>query len=132
MHYLIRDFDAEAFNARKTFLQNWAAEFNRQHKLRKPLELQISDNYRNMYDCVEKVPQAIEVADRAMRKAGITPNHQPIRGGTDGAFLAEKGLACPNIFTGGYNFHSKHELVSLQGMEKAVEVIVNLVQDQEM
>ncbi|OOF40198.1 hypothetical protein BKK56_08330 [Rodentibacter genomosp. 2] len=58
--------------------------------------------------------------------------HKPIRGGTDGAFLAEKGLPCPNIFTGGYNFHSKHELISLEGMEKAVEVITEIVKFKKM
>ena len=74
------------------------------------MECVIEDSYKNMYDTVKNVPQAIKLADAAMKACGITPNHKPIRGGTDGAFLAEKGLACPNIFTGGYNFHSKHEL----------------------
>lgn len=130
LHYLIRDFDHAAFEARKAFVANWVAEFNQRHQLKKPAEVEIKESYRNMFDTVQKVPQAIEVADRAMRKAGIEPLHQPIRGGTDGAFLAQRGLACPNIFTGGYNFHSKHELITLQGMEQAVEVILNILQDE--
>lgn len=79
-----------------------------------------------MYDTVKKVPKSIMLADKAMEKAGIQAIHKAIRGGTDGAWLAEHGLACPNIFTGGYNFHSKHELISLQSMKSAVEVIVNI------
>lgn len=124
--YLIRDFDAAGFEARKQFIQNWVAEFNKQKRLKKTVELVLQDSYKNMFETVQKVPQSIELADRAMKQCGIKPNHQPIRGGTDGAFLAEKGLACPNIFTGGYNFHSKHELISLEGMEKAVEVIIEM------
>ena len=63
-----------------------------------------------------------------MQQCDITPLHKAIRGGTDGARLAEMGIACPNIFTGGYNFHSKHELISLEGMQSAVEVIIKITQ----
>ena len=100
--------------------------------LKKPIELDIQDSYQNMYDVVKNVPQSIELADRAMKAVGVKPSHKPIRGGTDGAFLASKGLACPNIFTGGYNFHSKHELVSLQGMEKTVQVIIEMLKCKEL
>lgn len=81
-----------------------------------------------MYEAVKQVPQSIELADLAMKQCGITPSHKLIRGGTDGSWLAEKRLACPNIFTGGYNFHSKHELITLEGMKDAVNVIVKLVE----
>ena len=124
--YLIRDFDQVNFEQRKAFIYQLVEKFNREKSLKEPVECVIEDSYKNMYDTVKNVPQAIKLADAAMKACGITPNHKPIRGGTDGAFLAEKGLACPNIFTGGYNFHSKHELVTLEGMEKAVEVVIKI------
>ena len=118
LHYLIRDFEQQGFEKRKNFITNTVAEFNRSKHLKVPIELTITDSYHNMYDCVKKVPQAIKLADAA----------KPIRGGTDGAWLAEKGIACPNIFTGGYNFHSKKELITLEGMQNAVEVIVKIAE----
>lgn len=126
LQYLIRDFDQENFLQRKQFIQHLVDEFNQKKQLAKPITLDIQDSYKNMYEMVKQVPQSVELADQAMKKAGISPHHKAIRGGTDGAWLAEKGLACPNIFTGGYNFHSKHELITLGGMKNAVEVIVNL------
>ena len=126
LHYLIRDFDQVNFEQRKAFIYQLVEKFNREKSLKEPVECVIEDSYKNMYDTVKNIPQAIQLADAAMKACGITPNHKPIRGGTDGAFLAEKGLACPNIFTGGYNFHSKHELVTLEGMEKAVEVVIKI------
>lgn len=126
LQYLIRDFDQANFLQRKQFIQHLVDEFNQKKQLSKPVTLDIQDSYKNMYEMVKKVPQSVELVDQAMKKAGISPHHKAIRGGTDGAWLAEKGLACPNIFTGGYNFHSKHELITLEGMKNAVEVIVNL------
>ena len=128
LHYLIRDFDAIEFEKRKQFIRDLVDQFNEQKRLPKPIELEITDRYTNLYEAVKQVPQSIELTDLAMKQCGITPNHKLIRGGTDGAWLAEKGLACPNIFTGGYNFHSKHELITLEGMKDAVNVIVKLVE----
>ncbi|MCE3056517.1 peptidase T [Aggregatibacter actinomycetemcomitans] len=128
LHYLIRDFEWNTFEQRKQFITALVEKFNREKRLPKPIELMISDSYKNMNETVKKVPQSIELADLAMQQCGVTPNHKLIRGGTDGAWLAEKGLACPNIFTGGYNFHSKHELITLEGMKNAVNVIVKLVE----
>ncbi|AFI87859.1 peptidase T [Aggregatibacter actinomycetemcomitans] len=128
LHYLIRDFEWNTFEQRKQFITVLVEKFNREKRLPKPIELMISDSYKNMNETVKKVPQSIELADLAMQQCGVTPNHKLIRGGTDGAWLAEKGLACPNIFTGGYNFHSKHELITLEGMKDAVNVIVKLVE----
>ena len=128
LHYLIRDFDAIEFEKRKQFIRDLVDQFNEQKRLPKPIELELTDSYKNMYEAVKQVPQSIELTDLAMKQCGITPNHKLIRGGTDGAWLAEKGLACPNIFTGGYNFHSKHELITLEGMKDAVNVIVKLVE----
>lgn len=130
--YLIRDFDERAFEERKAFVRQTVEQFNCQKGLKKTVEVEIEDSYKNMYDVVKKKPQAITLADYAMKNCGIKPIHKPIRGGTDGAFLAVKGLVCPNIFTGGYNFHSKHELISLEGMEKAVRVILEMVKCKEM
>ena len=127
MHYLIRDFNAESFVRRKQFVQDWTAKFNAEKGLKQPIECVVQDSYKNMYEAVKKVPQAISIAEKAMEICGVKVIHKAIRGGTDGAFLSANGLACPNIFTGGYNFHSKHELISLEGMEKAVEVIVEMV-----
>lgn len=132
LSYLIRDFDEKAFEERKQFILQQVEKFNAQKRLKKAVDVTIYDSYKNMYNVVRQVPQSIELADRAMKACGIKPIHKPIRGGTDGAFLASKGLACPNIFTSGYNFHSKHELISLEGMEKAVEVIMEIVQCKEV
>ena len=128
LQYLIRDFDSAHFEKRKQFIRDLVEKFNRQKRLLKPVELVLTENYKNMYEVIKQVPQAIEIADLAMKQCNITPNHKLIRGGTDGAWLAEKGLACPNIFTGGYNFHSKHELITLEGMKDAVNVIVKLLE----
>ncbi|WP_109077124.1 peptidase T [Aggregatibacter kilianii] len=128
LHYLIRDFEWDAFERRKQFIIDSVEKFNREKRLPKPIELELTDSYKNMYETVKKVPQSIELADSAMQECGVNPHHKLIRGGTDGAWLAEKGLACPNIFTGGYNFHSKHELITLEGMKDAVNVIVKVVE----
>ncbi|QPB43628.1 peptidase T [Rodentibacter haemolyticus] len=132
LHYLIRDFDLQSFEQRKCFVENWTAKFNQEKGLKRPVECVIQDSYENMYEAVQKVPQAITIAEKAMDFCGIKAIHKPIRGGTDGAFLSERGLPCPNIFTGGYNFHSKHELISLEGMEKAVEVMIEITKFKKM
>ena len=128
LQYLIRDFDSAHFEKRKQFICDLVEKFNQQKRLLKPVELVLTENYKNMYEVIKQIPQAIELADSAMKQCNITPYHKLIRGGTDGAWLAEKGLACPNIFTGGYNFHSKHELITLEGMKDAVNVIVKLLE----
>lgn len=126
LHYLIRDFEQEKFLQRKAFIRQLVNEFNMKKSLKKPVCVEITDSYKNMNDIVKTVPKSVELADKAMQICGIQPIHKAIRGGTDGAWLAEKGLACPNIFTGGYNFHSKHELITLEGMKSAVKVITTI------
>ncbi|MDP9500876.1 peptidase T [Bisgaard Taxon 45] len=126
LHYLIRDFDRVRFEQRKVFIQQLVEHFNQQKQLKKPITLEMKDSYKNMNEVVQTVPQSVELADKAMRACGIEPIHKAIRGGTDGAWLAEQGLACPNIFTGGYNFHSKHELITLEGMQSAVNVMMTI------
>lgn len=125
--YIIRDFDREGLDARKTFMQQKVAELNaRLEKGR--VELVLTDSYFNMKEMVEPHPQVIELAKQAMIDCDIEPLIKPIRGGTDGARLSFMGLPCPNIFTGGYNFHGIHEFISVEGMEKAVNVIVKLAE----
>lgn len=128
LHYIIRDFDARHFARRKAFIEKLVADFNQQKSLKKKIEVEITDSYENMYEVVKQVPHAIEIADQAIKNCGIVPLHKAVRGGTDGAWLAKQGVACPNIFTGGYNFHSKHELISLEGMISAADVIVEIAE----
>ena len=89
--------------------------------------LTIKDQYRNMREQVEPHYHIVEKAVKAMEMAGIKPHIQPIRGGTDGANLSFKGLPCPNIFAGGLNFHGKFEWVTVENMEKAEAVILNII-----
>lgn len=126
MHYLIREFDRERFWQRKQQFEQWLQEFAEQRGLQKQLRCEITDDYQNMYELISHMPQALALARQAMLKCQIKPLESPIRGGTDGAKLAEMGIACPNLFTGGYNFHSKYELASVQSMQSAVDVLVNI------
>lgn len=122
--YIIRDFDRANFDARKRKMEEITAEINKEYPGCATLEM--NDQYFNMREKIEPVMHIIELAEEAMREAGVTPKVQPIRGGTDGAQLSFKGLPCPNIFAGGENFHGRYEYVAIPSMEKAVEVIVNI------
>jgi tripeptide aminopeptidase len=88
----------------------------------------MADQYFNMKQKVEPVKYIVDLAEKAMNDVGLTPKIIPIRGGTDGAQLSWKGLPCPNIFAGGHNFHGPYEFVPVQSMQKAVEVIVRIVE----
>ncbi|WP_305465213.1 peptidase T [Photobacterium leiognathi] len=125
--YIIRDFSREGQEQRKAFMQQKVAELNAQLEKGR-VELVLTDSYFNMREMVEPYPHIIELAKDAMIDCDVKPEIKPIRGGTDGARLSFKGLPCPNIFTGGYNFHGIHEFITVEGMEKAVEVIVKLVE----
>ncbi|WIL40713.1 peptidase T [Pantoea agglomerans] len=126
MLYIIRDFETESFEQRKQTLLQIAAEINKTLHPDCSVTVEITDSYRNMREKVEPFPHIIDLALQAMRDCGIEPVVKPIRGGTDGSSLSWKGLPCPNIFTGGYNYHGKHEFASLNIMAKSVEVIVRL------
>ncbi|WP_117233832.1 peptidase T [Vibrio maerlii] len=126
--YILRDFEREGLEKRKAFMQQKVDELNAQLE-RGSVELQLTDNYYNMKEMVEPHFHVIEIAKRAMQQCDVEPMIKPIRGGTDGARLSFMGLPCPNIFTGGYNFHGIHEFITVQGMEKAVEVIVKIAQE---
>ena len=125
MSYIIRDHDRARFEQKKALMQEVVTFINK--KYGDIVTLELRDQYYNMREMVEPHYHIIEKAVRAMEMAGIQPKVQPIRGGTDGARLSFMGLPCPNIFAGGHNFHGKLEFVPVESMEKAVEVIKNLV-----
>ena len=122
---LIRDHSADGFARRKELIGEVAAQLNARYG-REVAVVRIEEQYRNMKEVLELHPHVVERAREAMVTAGVKPLVKPIRGGTDGARLSFMGLPCPNIFTGGGNFHSLSEYVSLNSMTKAVEVIINI------
>ncbi len=125
--YIIRDHDSEKFEQKKVFM--WSCVDLLQKKYGEGvLKLTLKDQYFNMRNMVEPHPHVIDKAVKAMRMADVEPIIKPIRGGTDGARLSFMGLPCPNIFAGGMNFHGKFEYCSLNTMQKATWVIVNLAQ----
>ena len=123
--YIIRDHDADLFEKKKVWMHNIVGMLNNKYG-EGVLTLTLKDQYYNMRKMVEPHPQVIENALAAMREADVEPIVRPIRGGTDGARLSFMGLPCPNIFAGGMNFHGKFEYCSLNSMEKAVKVIINI------
>jgi len=128
MHYIIRDFNRKNFEARKRKIMEIAKKVGKGLHPDCYIELTIEDSYYNMHEKIVEHPHIIDIAQQAMRDCDIEPQLKPIRGGTDGAQLSFMGLPCPNIFTGGYNYHGKHEFVTLEGMEKAVRVIVRIAE----
>ncbi len=125
--YIVRDHDAGKFEQKKRFLCDCAELMNRKYG-EGTVKLTVKDQYFNMRKMVEPHPQVIDKALEAMRMADVVPVVRPIRGGTDGARLSFMGLPCPNLFTGGINFHGKFEYASLTSMHKAMHVVINLAQ----
>ena len=123
--YIIRDHDFALFEKKKVWMYDIVGMLNNKYG-QGTLTLTLKDQYYNMRKMVEPHPQVIDNALAAMREADVEPIVRPIRGGTDGARLSFMGLPCPNIFAGGMNFHGKFEYCSLNSMEKAVKVIINL------
>ena len=124
--YLLRDHDAASFEARKRRMREAAETLNAKYGAG-TVVLTIKDQYRNMEEIIRQHPFLIEIAEDAVRSAGIEPVIVPIRGGTDGATLSFQGLPCPNLGTGGYNFHGECEFASVQEMESSVQVILNII-----
>ena len=124
LSYILRDHDRARFESRKREMEHLVRKTNSEYPGCASVE--IKDQYYNMREKIEPVMYIIELAEKAMREAGVEPKVQPIRGGTDGAQLSFKCLPCPNIFAGGENFHGRYEFVAIQSMEKATDVIVNI------
>ena len=125
--FIVRDFVTANLAAHEARLKAIAETVIRQYP-QATMEFDVKEQYRNMKEIVSQHPTITGYAEEAYKRAGLTVNKEPIRGGTDGSRLSFMGLPCPNIFTGMHAIHSKHEFVSVQDMEKAVEVLVNLVQ----
>ena len=124
--YIIRDHDRARFESRKAEFQHLVNKINAEFGAG-TASVELKDQYYNMREKIEPVMHIIDLAFAAMEAAGVKPQVKPIRGGTDGAQLSFKGLPCPNIFAGGHNFHGRYEFVPIQSMEKATEVILNIV-----
>ena len=125
MEYIIRDHSREIFEKRKEKMRLIVGEINARYG-ENVVSIEMKDQYYNMREMVEPHPEVIRKAEKAMIEAGVEPIIRPIRGGTDGSRLSYMGLPCPNLFTGGMNFHGKFEYASLDTMKKAVNTIVNL------
>lgn len=126
MVYIIRDHSKEKFEHRKQYMKDAISKVSEKYNGRVTLEL--NDQYYNMKEKVEPVKFIVDIAEEAMKECDITPIIVPIRGGTDGARLSFMGLPCPNIFTGGLNFHSKNECIPIIALEKCSNLIVKIAQ----
>ena len=127
LRYIVREHDRAKFEKLKAVMQQdadvWNARFGEG-----TVKLEIVDSYYNMKEMIEPNMQIIDLAYRAMESLNITPKIQPIRGGTDGSRLSYMGLPCPNLFTGGHYFHGRFEFIVISSMEKAVEVIIRILE----
>lgn len=130
MEYIIRDFDMNSFENRKKVMEDVVNKINGKYG-KNTVVLEMNDQYYNMKEKVEPVKYIVDIVEEAMKETGINPMIKPIRGGTDGARLSFEGLPTPNIFTGGHNFHGKYEYIPTFAMEKAVELVVKIVQKYE-
>ena len=126
LQYIIRDHDAARFGVRKELCREITAFLNAKYG-EGTVDLALRDSYRNMREMIEPHMEIIDKAAAAFRACGVEPVTQPIRGGTDGARLSFMGLPCPNLSTGGYNFHGRKELISVEAMEKMVDVLETIV-----
>jgi tripeptide aminopeptidase len=126
--YIIRDHDKTKFESKKEFFKSCVEFINKKYG-QGTIELLLKDSYYNMREIIEKNFDTIEIAKKSMIQAGVNPIIKPIRGGTDGARLSFMGLPTPNIFTGGHNFHGVYEYIPTFAMEKAVDVILNIVKE---
>lgn len=128
---IVRDFDAKKFKKRKDLLQDFTNKLNKKFakQFGAPIvTLEMKDQYYNMKEKVAPVKFIVDLAEKAMISLGIKPLIKPIRGGTDGCRLSYMGLPCPNIFAGGHNFHGKYEYIPVESMQKAIDVIVKIVE----
>ena len=127
LSYIIRDHDRTQFEYRKRELEHLVNKINAEYG-EGTADIEIRDQYYNMREMIEPVMHIVDLAKEAMTAVGVTPNVKPIRGGTDGARLSFEGLPCPNIFAGGENFHSRYEYLPIPSLEKAEQVILEIIQ----
>ena len=127
LSFIIRDHDRAKFEARKALMEVCAGKLNEKYGAG-TVTVEVKDQYYNMRQQVEPLMHIIDIAFAAMQEAGVEPKVKAIRGGTDGAQLSFKGLPCPNIFAGGLNFHGRYEFVPIQSIEKAMKVVVKIVE----
>ncbi|MCJ1908036.1 peptidase T [Planococcus ruber] len=125
LSYIIRDFDKEKFEAKKQLMQETAEKLQQEYGA-EAVTLELEDQYYNMREKIEPVMEIVDLAENAMKTIGIEPNIVPVRGGTDGSQLSYMGLPTPNIFTGGENYHGQYEFISVDNMEKATRVILEI------
>ena len=125
LSYIIRDHDREKFEERKDFIKKCVDEMNKKYG-EGTVVADVKDQYYNMKEMIDPKMHVVDIVLKAMQDSNVPPKVEPIRGGTDGAQLSFKGLPCPNIFAGGVNFHGPYEFVSIQVMEKAMQVIVKI------
>jgi len=128
LQYIIRDHDRDRFERRKKEFEHLVHKINAEFG-EGTATLDMKDQYYNMREKIEPVMHIIDLAFEAMKQVGVTPDVKPIRGGTDGARLSFDGLPCPNIFAGGHNFHGRFEYVPVQSMEKAMQVVVKIIEN---
>ena len=126
MDYIIRDHDMDKFLDKKVYMER-AAQYMNQKYGEGTIELIMKDTYFNMKEIIQEHMYLIDIARSAMEELNIEPVIIPIRGGTDGATLSHKGLPCPNLCTGGHNFHGKFEYISVQSMERTTELLLTIV-----
>ncbi|MBR5967216.1 MAG: peptidase T [Lachnospiraceae bacterium] len=127
MSYIIRDHDKAKFEEKKALMERIAAKMNEKYG-EGTVTLKLKDSYYNMLEQIRPHMHLIENADKAIRRAGMTPVTVPVRGGTDGARLSYEGLPCPNLGTGGFNFHGNFECITTERMDRAVQVILNIIE----
>ncbi len=125
LSYIIRDHDRKKFEERKDFMEKIVEQMNEKYG-EGTVAIELRDQYYNMKEKIDPNMHVVDIVLKAMQDCGVTPKVEPIRGGTDGAQLSYKGLPCPNIFAGGVNFHGPYEFVSVQVMQKAVQVITRI------
>lgn len=126
LDYIIRDHDAATFEARKKCLLHIEKLINEKYG-EGTAKVTLREQYRNMAEVLEKKPEVVALAEKAIRMAGIEPVHCPVRGGTDGSQLSFRGLPCPNLGTGGYAFHGPYEHTTVQNLEKGTEIVLNII-----